>query len=562
MVVARRSSLAGLAVVAATACGDPPRDACDGVITSALSAQDRKLVGMASPYPADGMLRGREDEIARSQAARREVAWAALARVLEPVPFAIDPDAGAPAVLPRWHTWYGVDDVRRMFERLFRGLSPDEMRARAAFTDAALDEAFAWNPTAVDGFGSWPPDRWQAYVDAIEGADEIAGIGGIDRVQYSPGATRHLMASYGSIVGCEGAPPPAEVTDAPSAGPRRMVRETMTLLACAQRDYGPYFVGEGETLTARVEGAAHVRIDDCEGAAGETCEAAGPRGVLVSVVGDGSGGDATLTIDYQETDAAWAPCLASPFPLDAAVVKADWRRAELGITMPVFDTSAAGMTAALGGDQEWLPAAQADPGPEAAYTLALPTGARYRLAGMHLMTKELDHWLWVTMWWSPDPDGDFGADRPASITGVWRNYKMCVVTAFREGDADPRGGVTQPSLAEALASVHAGASGPTWCSNPMIELGHGNAASTCIGCHQHGGVPVRSEDILADDVRFPDNGRAQVRNNFVDDYSWAVTAGDRLGRLFADEVEYWTPPANAAHSPQPGAKGSATPPPP
>jgi hypothetical protein len=539
-------AFAGIAAIAATACGDPPRDVCEGVVTSELSLPDRKLVGAAAAYPADGMLRGRDDELARSQGARRAVAWAALARVLEPVPFAIDPDAaGAPAELPRWHTWYGVEDLRRLFEHLFTGLTPDQRRARAPFTDVALDGAFAWNPTAIDGLASWPPDRWQAYLDAIEGADEVAGVGGIDRVQYSPGAARHMLASYAPIVGCEGAPPPPEVTDAPSAGPRRMLRETFTLAACAERRFGPFFVGEGETLLARVEGAGRVRIDDCEG---ESCEATGPRAVTVAVVGDGDRGNAILTIDYQEADPAWAPCLASPFPLDAAVVKADWRRAELGFDVPVFDTSAAGMAAALasGGDQAWVATGAADPGAEAIYTVALPTGSRYRLAGMHLMTKELDHWLWVTMWWSPDPDHDFGADRPAAITalgGPWRNYKMCVVTAFREGDEDPRGGASAASLAESLAAVHAGAGGPTWCSNPMIELGHGNAASSCVGCHQHGGVAaLRSEDILADDVRFPDNGRAQVRNNFVDDYTWAITAGDRLGRLFADEVEYWSPP--------------------
>ena len=28
---------------------------------------------------------------------------------------------------------------------------------------------------------------------------------------------------------------------------------------------------------------------------------------------------------------------------------------------------------------------------------AAPNGNRYRLAGLHLMTKELDHWLWITL---------------------------------------------------------------------------------------------------------------------------------------------------------------------
>ena len=34
------------------------------------------------------------------------------------------------------------------------------------------------------------------------------------------------------------------------------------------------------------------------------------------------------------------------------------------------------------------------------------------------------------------PNTDFGADRPASITGPWKNYKMCVATQYLEGDAD------------------------------------------------------------------------------------------------------------------------------
>ncbi|MBZ0230886.1 MAG: hypothetical protein K8M05_00920, partial [Deltaproteobacteria bacterium] len=61
-------AFAGFATLVAAACGDPPRDACEGVTVAALSAPDRKLVGAAAPYAADGMLRGRDDELARSQA--------------------------------------------------------------------------------------------------------------------------------------------------------------------------------------------------------------------------------------------------------------------------------------------------------------------------------------------------------------------------------------------------------------------------------------------------------------------------------------------------------------
>src|SRR5690606_23299611 len=196
------------------------------------------------------------------------------------------------------------------------------------------------------------------------------------------------------------------------------------------------------------------------------------------------------------------------------------------------------------------------PGPDDIYTLRLASGNTYRLAGLHIMTKELDHWLWITLWWSPAPHDDFGADRPAAIEalgGPWRNYKMCVVTAFEERDPDPWGGFahTAPSLGRALAAVHGGAGAPSWCSNPYLERGAGNAATNCIGCHQHGGTGLRSEEILSDAARFPAHGRTVLRNNFPADYSWATDAGDRLGQLFADEVAYYDAAEQCPTRPRP-----------
>jgi hypothetical protein len=163
------------------------------------------------------------------------------------------------------------------------------------------------------------------------------------------------------------------------------------------------------------------------------------------------------------------------------------------------------------------------------------------MVALHIMTRELDHWLWVTLWWSPEPDGDFGADRPASITalgGPWGSYKMCTVAGFDEGDADPAGGF-DGSLGASLAAVHAGAGGPSWCSNPYLELGHGNAETNCVGCHQHGGTALRAEDLLGDEVAFPDRTRAQVRNNFPSDYAWSTVDGDRLAQMLREEILFW-----------------------
>lgn len=221
-------------------------------------------------------------------------------------------------------------------------------------------------------------------------------------------------------------------------------------------------------------------------------------------------------------------CFSDEMPADAAVIKASWRRNDQLITagLPVIDTTAATMARRKSGELDnggWnLRAQPLQPaGPADAYTVTLSDKSGFSLVGLHIMTKELRHWVWVTLWWSPTPDEDFGADRPEAIRALgapWSNYKMSVVTSFEEKDPDPRGGF-EGSLGDALASVH---DTVTWTSNGFIEKGDHNAQTNCIGCHQHAGDVRRLDAILTDEATFPQHGRTQVRTGFPVDYSWAV----------------------------------------
>lgn len=219
-------------------------------------------------------------------------------------------------------------------------------------------------------------------------------------------------------------------------------------------------------------------------------------------------------------------CFASEMPTDAAAIKQSWRRnddfVDDGLPSPVTTAAELAKRAAKAtvDDGAWnvkeLPLKKATA--KDAYTVSLSDGSGYSLVGLHITTKELRHWTWVTIWWSDKPNEDFGQDRPESIKalgGPWSNYKMCVVTDFDEKDPDPRGGY-EGSLGDALAAVHGKS---TWCSNPFIEKGAHNAQTNCIGCHQHAGDPRALDKIL---VSFPSEGRTQIRTGFPTDYSWAV----------------------------------------
>ncbi|MBX3234411.1 MAG: hypothetical protein KIT84_13305 [Labilithrix sp.] len=240
-----------------------------------------------------------------------------------------------------------------------------------------------------------------------------------------------------------------------------------------------------------------------------------------------------------ESPADFAPCLEGEFPPGAVAIKTRWMPSSAPV--PVYDTSASALRARLAENGTFPEAGdtQADPTPAQAYTMQITPDARTRLVALHIMTKELRDWVWITMWWSPEPNSDFGADRPASLGGVWANYKMCVVTAYDEKDKLPGGGFPK-TLADALDATNE--SGPaTWCSNPYLETMEHGAKTNCIGCHQHGGTRETSETLIANPDLFPDNTRKRVRRDFPVDYTFTTEGGLELASEMRNRVEAISP---------------------
>jgi mono/diheme cytochrome c family protein len=490
-------------VAVLSACAAAPDEApeafpWDGEVGGKTDVFGRKLSGIASPYVADPGLAAREGELSADMRARREAAWATVFKVLEPVPLlGLVEDVGAhPEIelppdiprVPRFQTWYGADDFKRMFQFLYEDLGVAGRRGREPFAPDAIEAAFVWNADALERSKNWPLERYIREVEALgecpaslsaEECDALfqrnaaGAAGGIARIMYGPATMQHALASYD------------------------------TMLACL------------------------------------------------------AGLDALAMDAKPDDDDNFTRCFADELPSDAVLVKAQWERADFGRALPAFDTDAAALAARLEGAAQWSEAGDrsVDPGPADIYTIALRNGSVYRLAGLHIMTKELRHWQWTTLWWSDDPDSDFGADRPAAIRDglpeVWSRYKMCTTVFFEESDADPAGRYADmSSLADALAATGAGK--PTWCSNPYLEHGKGNAATNCIGCHQHGGATVVADDdgdgkldpidlerLIADEQHFPAHGRLQQREVFAADYMYSFNRVDDLVHLIQSEVAFF-----------------------
>ena len=255
------------------------------------------------------------------------------------------------------------------------------------------------------------------------------------------------------------------------------------------------------------------------------------------------------------------------FPRSAVMVKSSWSElTPKGV--PVHDTSAAGVAATIRegtwpGPSHPTKEGKLVPADETSiYTNVSTTGKKFGLNAIHFSTKDVREWVWVSLWWDPNAKDDFGADRPAFLDkyndGVWKNYKMCVATAFAEEDTQPWKSYTGPtkSLGDSIQSTYEalqkqidegakeiagvdpadwGDLGPwpapynkltSWCSNPNLESHVGNGRTSCIGCHQLSftTAPGSSDLVFIEAATHgltPQFGRAESRKNFPADFAWS-----------------------------------------
>jgi hypothetical protein len=211
------------------------------------------------------------------------------------------------------------------------------------------------------------------------------------------------------------------------------------------------------------------------------------------------------------------------FPPDSVVIKAFWRRIPAGSPVvvklwnwafadgnaqPEGNWRGQGKTFTANGGREGLKASDyfyvmglqdvMRDGLECrgvAADCATKPGDVFMLIAMHIATKELPDWSWSTFWWKgfDRTDGNDwtcdNAQRPQSITSVWKNYSADTTVSF--GGLKPLVSSVSKCGVESYTNPHVAPDrSRVAVYNPFIEasrVGYGTASS-CIDCHAHASV--------------------------------------------------------------------------
>ncbi len=130
---------------------------------------------------------------------------------------------------------------------------------------------------------------------------------------------------------------------------------------------------------------------------------------------------------------------------------------------------------------------------------------RIVLVGLHIATKELKEWLWITLWWHDNADvGPFAQHRPIRQNHRWRNYLMDVTFL---NDREPQQDPAERAI-----------------FNPWLEAPLSNGTkSNCIACHQRAAWRSETPWMLDTSTGFIPDGSSIYNDRIRLDYIWSLS---------------------------------------
>lgn len=154
------------------------------------SREARAYLGPAREIPEPLLAAIDPERFARDLPYQREVSWSIWASLFQ------GPDIAA------WRTWYAVEDLQRIFRRLYEGLGKSGRAQRQPFSSQELKAAIRWHDTEQFQAPDWDRNRWERWLEQYSAPDLERSLPGMNKIVMNRAALVYILSHYETLVRC------------------------------------------------------------------------------------------------------------------------------------------------------------------------------------------------------------------------------------------------------------------------------------------------------------------------------------------------------------------------
>ncbi len=128
---------------------------------------------------------------------QRRVGWSFWTEMLRPLPGLSQKNFMV------WQTWYGREDLQRIFRHLYENLTPAERRSRLAFSGAKIREALLWNDHQQFEQPDWNTARFEQWLAAFDTDEKQRSIPGMQKILFNQEVMQFILEHYQRLEICQ-----------------------------------------------------------------------------------------------------------------------------------------------------------------------------------------------------------------------------------------------------------------------------------------------------------------------------------------------------------------------
>jgi hypothetical protein len=128
---------------------------------------------------------------------QRQLGWTFWAEMLRPL-------AGTSSnIFMVWQSWYGREDLQRIFRHLYENLGPAGRRERRALSLAAIEDSIRWNDELQFHESGWDNRRFEEWFARFDTDEKKQSIPGMQKILFNQTALTFLLKNYRRLEICQ-----------------------------------------------------------------------------------------------------------------------------------------------------------------------------------------------------------------------------------------------------------------------------------------------------------------------------------------------------------------------